>query len=495
MDICLYISDQHSYEVQGYAGDPCVRTPNLDRIAREGTAFDSAYSAYPVCVPSRMAMMSGLHASSNGAMSNLSALDSNIPTFAHALDIAGYETVLCGRMHFVGPDQRHGFRQRIAADITQAFHNRPARIAEERGAHNKTPQGGPNSVSLVGGGNSPSLEFDRYVVNNALDYLSQDHDAPQFLCVGTYAPHHPYVAPVDLYNYYLDKVDVPSETVDAPRHPALRAVFRDPSPDLARAVRAAYRGAVEFEDGLIGEVYDAFNAYLERTGHEGVFIYVSDHGDMEGYRGYYGKDTFYESSVHVPMLFAGTGVCAGARKRGAVSLLDIAPTVIELADAPDLPHYDGVSLVPELAGEKDDVERIVCSELGGNMVFTDRFRYGQMAVSGGKKLIHYHDYDEYDTLSDLANDPLELRDASGEYPEDVKRLRASFDEQLPVDVGAMEKQAAREATWFSLLQKCDLDSEDLWHCTPAAREEPNPVVRGTRTTEEWLRELLEDKEA
>lgn len=142
-DILLFISDQHSWLQQGYAGDPLIRTPNLDRIASEGTAMQNASTPYPVCVPARMAMLTGQLASRCGVMSNMAALDSNRATFAHCLNTAGYETVLCGRMHFVGPDQRHGFSKRIAGDITAIYHNRPNQaFAAERGVHDKTPRAG-----------------------------------------------------------------------------------------------------------------------------------------------------------------------------------------------------------------------------------------------------------------------------------------------------------------------------------------------------------------
>ena len=223
-DVLVYISDQHSWLQQGYAGDKLVRTPNLDRIAAAGTVMMNSYTSYPLCVPARMSMMSGQLASNCGVMSNFSALDSNRSTFAHCLNAGGYETVLCGRMHFVGPDQRHGFSRRIAGDQTPIYHNRPsAAFAIERGVHDKTPQGGLSCLSAIGAGNSPTLEYDRYVVSEAVSYLSDSYDTPQFLCVGTYGPHHPYVAPKELYEYYLDKVDVPEDTFDYPEHRRLTA--------------------------------------------------------------------------------------------------------------------------------------------------------------------------------------------------------------------------------------------------------------------------------
>ena len=120
-DICLFFSDQHAFLQQHYVGNGILRTPNLDRIASEGVAFMNNYTPYPLCVPARMSLMSGQLASKCGVMGNFSVLDSSRATFAHSLNSIGYETVLCGRMHFVGPDQRHGFSKRIAGDITPIY--------------------------------------------------------------------------------------------------------------------------------------------------------------------------------------------------------------------------------------------------------------------------------------------------------------------------------------------------------------------------------------
>lgn len=487
-DILLYISDQHAYEVQGYAGNRIVRTPNLDRIAREGVSFDNAYTAYPVCVPARMSMLTGTHSSRNGVMTNNCALDSNLATFAHCLDVSGYETVLCGRMHFVGPDQRHGFARRIAGDITQVYHNRPARIATERGAHDKTPQGGPSSLGLIGGGNSPTLEYDRYVIDHALEYLNGTYDKPQFLCVGTYGPHHPFVAPKELYEYYYDRVDVPEESFTYTQHPAMNTTFRDTTPETIRAVRAAYYGMVEFEDQQIGKVYDAFQAYLAHNHRDGIFIYVSDHGEHAGYRGYFGKNTFYDSSVHIPMLFAGCGISKNLRKQGPVSLMDIAPTILELAQSVALPQQDGISLVDELTGDADDTDRVVLSEVGGS-ISMGSFSYGQMARWKQYKLIHYHGYEEDDVLYDLEADPQESVNIIDQHADVAEQLRNIICARLTVPVEQLKERAAIQKRNSDLLRKCHYDSDELWHCPPQARECPDPLVKGTYTVESWIAEL------
>lgn len=478
-DILLFISDQHAWRQQGYAGDPVVRTPNLDRLAARGTVMQNNYTAYPLCVPARMSMMSCQLASHCGVMTNMSALDSNCPTFAHCLDAAGYETVLCGRMHFVGGDQRHGFSKRIAGDITPIYQNRPATIREERGVHDRTLQDAPNCLAAMGGGDSPTLAFDRYVVSTALDYLGQDHEKPQFLCVGTYAPHYPYVAPRDLYDYYYDKVTLPEASYQYPEHPALAGKkARDTDPEVVRAARAAYYGMVELADRQIGQVYDAFQAYLKRTGHEGVFVYVSDHGDQIGDRGYYGKNVFYEQSSHTPMIFVGDGIPAGRQLFGATSLIDLGPTLCDLAGAGQVPHPDGKSLCPQLNGGADELDRMVISEVGGSMGRGPAgFSYGQMVKCGNYKYIHYDGYDEADALYDISVDPEETVNVLGEHPELVARMR-----QLLADtcrpVAEIRASAERTRDNLSVLMKCDYDdTQERWRAPESARQRPEPMVK------------------
>ena len=311
-DVLLYMSDQHSYNLQGYAGNKIVRTPNLDFIAREGTALTNAYTACPLCVPARASMISGLLPSNNGVLFNFNSINSDSATFLHSLTVSGYETVLCGRMHFVGPDQRHGYAKRIAKERTPVYHNGLPKAKGEMESKSKVTGFDENSsLYYIGGGDSPVLAYDRYVVDKALDYLSQEHERPQFLTVGTYGPHFPYVAPEELYEYYYDKVSLEDVKETFQGHPALDGKFIEADPEVARAARAAYYGLVEQQDRHIGAVYQAFQEYLKRTGHEGVFIYVSDHGDMNGTHGYYGKQVFYEPSAHIPFLIQGDGIPAG----------------------------------------------------------------------------------------------------------------------------------------------------------------------------------------
>ena len=472
-DICLFFSDQHSFLQQHYAGDKIVRTPNLDRLASEGVAFMNNYTPYPLCVPARMSLMSGLQASKCGVMDNSAILDSTRATFAHSLNSVGYETVLCGRMHFVGPDQRHGFSKRIAGDITPIFTNRPTEaFRKERGVHLDTPTGGAHAVSIIGGGNSPTLEFDRYVVGEALEYLLDSYEKPQFICVGTYAPHHPYVAPKELYDYYYEIVSE-NKGVDLPLPEYYEGIFNDKDPEVVKAVRASYYALCEFTDMEVGMVYDAFQEYLKRTGHEGVFIYASDHGDQIGSRGLYGKQTFFEESVHTPLIIAGDGIKKGVKIEGATSLLDLGPTICDLASSPLPPLSDGISLKRQLEEEYDDRERMVISELGGAYNKKGEIPYAQMVKKGDLKYVCYNNKEE--AVYDISSDRNELNnviDIHSSFRKEAKEFL--FSKCAPFEV--IKERANWERINLEITKKCSFDSEERWRAKDSARHYPENMV-------------------
>lgn len=475
-DICLFFSDQHSYLQQGYAGDKIVRTPNLDALVRDGVSFDNNYTPYALCVPARMAMMSGQLASKCGVMDNFASLDSNRATFAHSLNSVGYETVLCGRMHFVGHDQRHGFSKRIAGDITPLYTNRPTEaFKRERGVHLNSPTGGANAVSIIGAGNSPTLEFDRYVVEHAVDYLKDSYEKPQFLCVGTYAPHHPYVAPKELYDYYYEKVSNDEDSINYPVPKFYKGIFSDKDPEVVRAVRAAYYAMVEFTDREVGIVYNAFKEYLKRTGHEGVFIYASDHGDQIGNRGMYGKQTFFEESSHTPLVFIGDGIVKGKRFNGATSLLDLGPTLCEIVGAQCADECDGVSLGSQLQGGDDDLERMVISELGGSLgLNSEEVPYAQMVKKGKLKFERFSSSDE-DAVYDIEKDPHEENNIIKQEAEFAQSARKFLDEKCaPYEM--IKSNAIKLRKNLNITFKCSFDSEERWHAPDCARHYPEKMV-------------------
>ena len=298
-DILLFISDQHAPQYQA-GGQMPVDTPNLAALREQGTAFDAAYTPCPLCVPARMAMLSGLAPHHTGIFTNNDTLPQTTPTFLHAMAAAGYETVLVGRMHFIGSDQRHGFTRRVAPDFTNSGWVRPQKTLEQDfGVHTQT-MGYKWCIDVVGGGASPVVCYDDMVLDALEQYLAQPHSKPQLIVVGTYGPHFPYVAPPELFLKYLKTAQLPATWQgNEPWLNAQQRNLQEPNTraEIVLACQAAYKGLVEHTDGLIGRARAAFDVFTQNRGTPALFGYLSDHGDTVGEHGIYGKKSFFESPV------------------------------------------------------------------------------------------------------------------------------------------------------------------------------------------------------
>jgi len=415
-NILLLVSDQHAHGVMGCTGDEVVRTPNLDSLAARGTMFESCQCASPLCVPSRMTMLTGRHCSDIEVWSNHCYLRSEIPTFAHALGAAGYETVLCGRMHFVGPDQRHGFHRRIIGDVsgTKYLAGPTPRLSPPLlGA---TGQSYP-AVAVAGPGRTAYQAYDEAVLERATQFLhDRDDGRPLLLVAGFVLPHCPFVARKDLYDYYHERVEMPHipEGYLENLHPAMRAWreargITDLTDDEIRAARAGYYGMVEHFDEIVGGMMSALaqSALADDT----VVIYVSDHGESAGRNGLWWKSNFYDHSVGVPMIVAGPDIPEGPRRSEVVSLLDLAPTLSDLAGAPDLPFASGQSLPPLMRGELSAPWRdeAVAEMIGLGLAYPYS---GRMIRRGPWKLMHYEGHEPL--LFNLDEDPDEFEDRAGD---------------------------------------------------------------------------------
>ncbi len=421
-DILIFLSDQHDGRIMGCVGHPVVRTPHMDALAADGTLFEQAYTSCPLCIPARMSMLTGCLPIRTGVYTNRGSIHPEMPTFLHSLALAGYETVLCGRMHFEGSDQRHGFTKRIAWDITPTAIGASKDHREAMGAVAPTMTEA-GCIHVIGGGNSITLEYDRYVVGAALEYLSRSHEKPQCIVVGTYGPHFPYVAPKELYEKYLPLTQLPP-TLDIPVSTPDSKRMRDTNPQIVKSVQAAYWGMIEFEDKCLGMVRAAWDQYLTDNKRTGIFVYTSDHGDHAGDRGFYGKQSLLEASVRIPMIAVGSGIQAGQRLKSPVSLLDLSPTLCELAAAVPLPVQDGISLVKELTEGLEHPERQVITEWI-NLPYMKGTDYGRMLRQGKWKLISYSKYPQEEQLTLPEEDPWELHNYRDEYPEITDRLRSA----------------------------------------------------------------------
>lgn len=481
-DILLFMSDQHAPQfMQGAEVD--VDTPNLAAMKQEGVTFQEAYTPCPLCVPARMSMLSGKRASRTGVFTNTDTLSNTEPTFLHELTAAGYETVLAGRMHFIGVDQRHGFTKRIAPDMTPVTWSRPAeQLRQERGVFSRT-FAGTWAPQVVGGGESPVLHYDDMVIRTVLEYLEQPHEKPQFIVVGTYGPHFPYVAPPKLFEKYWKRVRAPKLHCMVPEYmnPCLLGHRVETSEDVVRGAMAAYCGMIERMDGQIGRVREAFDRFVRRRGTKKIFAYLSDHGDQVGERDLFGKETFFEKSVKIPMIFTGDGISAGVSVTGPVSLLDLGPTVCELGEAGTPRGSDGISLVRQLRGETVDQDRVVFSEFmeknpEGN------WRYSLMLRQGRWKYITYHGYEDQDMLFNISTDPLEEKNLAETDFERLEYFRELADAEAP-DMEALELIQAERAYSTKLFsaweEAAGTEEHERWkENPPSARENPQICIAG-----------------
>ena len=406
-NIVLIMSDQHNPNVMGCAGNEIVQTPVLDALASEGVRFSNVYCPYPLCVPSRMAFMAAKYPSEIDIWDNHSILSSNVPTFAHSLGAAGYEAVLCGRMHFRGPDQFHGFERRIFGELYST-----ALSPEIRGISPNTTDGQSKyAVQVSGYGRTGYQLYDRMVTQRAREFLSAHRkaDRPYCLVVGLGLPHNPLICSQELFEYYIDRVPVPEPRPEAyleALHPAMkmwreRRGVDDLTPEQNHRGLAAYYGLVTELDRNVGQIVEMVKASPEAA--NTVTIYCSDHGDMACEHGMWWKSNFYEGSVKVPCIVSWPKRFASSKVVDAVvSLIDLGPTVLEIAGAEPLPDATGRSFAGMLGPGNQEIEwpNEVYSEYLGLLGDEPAC----MTRRGAWKLNYYHEFGSYQ-LFNLEHDP------------------------------------------------------------------------------------------
>jgi len=425
-NILLIMADQLMPFLMGAYGHPVVKTPNLDKLVDQGVRFDAAYSPCPLCAPARASLMTGKHISNNKVWDNAAPLASDQPTIAHYLSNAGYDTVTSGKLHYAGPDQLHGFRRRLTTDIYPASfswlptskRDRDSRVLEQRQHANGygLPRVGVSKWTMF-------LGYDKETQFRALEYLNSRHTRrgggnkePFFLCASFHCPHDPFRVTQDLWDLYEGaEIDIPQypsnmeETYSAmdrwlnTYHGTDRIDVK--SPESLTALRRSYYGLVTYIDRKVGELLDALERLELRD--NTIVIFTSDHGDMLAEKNMVQKRSFYEFSSRVPMILSfPDGQSAGVKCPQPVSLIDLAPTILQLAGVDECLPLDGRSLLPCIAGE--EMDRVAFSESHTNGVYEPCF----MIRKGQYKYIYIRNEDSQ--LFDLEKDPGEWNNLCGD---------------------------------------------------------------------------------
>ncbi len=341
--------------LRAYGNAFCI-SPNLDRLAEQGVVFENAYCNFPLCSPSRASMATGQLCSKIGAYDNAAELPATIPTYAHYLRNFGYQTALSGKMHFIGPDQYHGFEQRLTPDLYPADFSWVPNWGDE----GERDTNDPRSVLISGiCERSVQIDFDEEATFRAVNYLydvaRSDDQRPFFLQVSYTHPHEPYLCQKEYWDLY-EGADIPAPSVGAmseAQHDAhsVRLLkdfgmldFEFDMEDVKRARRAHY-GAISYLDQMIGRIIDTLKAVgkFEST----ALIFTSDHGEMLGERGMWFKKHFFEPSLRVPLFISAPWI-EPQRVRELVSLVDLLPTFNGFATETnwqsDVEMLDGIDL-------------------------------------------------------------------------------------------------------------------------------------------------------
>ena len=434
---------------------PFLHVPNLRRLAERSTRFANCYTASPLCAPARASFMSGQLPRRTRVYDNAAEFASDVPTYAHHLRRAGWQTCLSGKMHFVGPDQLHGFEERLTTDIYPAdFGWTP----DWRKPGERIDWWYHNLGSVTGAGVAEitnQYEYDDEVAYHAcrkLYDLARGHDdRPWCLTVSFTHPHDPFVARRRYWDLYEGAAEleppprVPYDDVDPHSRRLMDACdWRafDITDDHIRRARQGYFANISYVDDKIGEILDV----LDRTRQQAVILILSDHGEMLGDRGLWFKMNFFDPSARVPLMIAAPQMAPGQVDR-PVSTLDLLPTLCDLAGIPldeIAPWTDGHSLANGGADRPPVPMEYAAEGSVAPMVALRDGRWKYIACPADPEM-----------LFDLDRDPGERTDLAGDpaHADTLARLRRMAAQRwdLPAyDAEVRQSQARRWVVYPAL---------------------------------------------
>ncbi|MBK4215853.1 choline-sulfatase [Paracoccus caeni] len=403
-----------------------LHTPNLRRLAERSTRFANTYTGSPLCAPGRASFMSGQLPRRTRVYDNAAEFASDIPTYAHHLRRAGYQTCLSGKMHFVGPDQMHGFEERLTTDIYPAdFGWTP----DYRKPGERIDWWYHNLGSVTGAGVAEitnQLEYDDEVAYNAcrkLYDLARGGDArPWCLTVSFTHPHDPFVARRKYWDLYegIPELEPPEAIPYDQQDPHSQRLMDaaewrefEITPEHIRRSRQGYFANISYVDDKIGEILDV----LETTRQEAIILFLSDHGEMLGERGLWFKMNFFDGSARVPLMISAPSMAPGLVQQ-PVSTIDVLPTLCDLVGLrmdEIQPWTDGHSLADGGATRPPVPIEYAAEGSVSPMIAIRDGRWKYIACDADPEM-----------LFDLDSDPQERRNLAADpaHAADLERLRA-----------------------------------------------------------------------
>lgn len=422
-NILFLICDDLNCDLGAY-GHPQVQTPNIDRLASRGVLFENTHCQYPLCGPSRASFMTGMYPDQTLVRRNAIYIREHVPnvlTIPQAFRLDGYFAVRIGKVfHYNVP--RHigtsGHDDPYSWNYT--INPRGRDKEEEDKIFSLVPNNFGGTLSWLAADGKDEEQTDGIAATEAIKLLEKysRQERPFFMTVGLYRPHTPFVAPKKYFDMYpLDEIKVPnvpeSYLAQLPQ-PAISSIRRkkdqiDLDDKLARQAIQAYYASISFADAQLGRIMASLkSSNLEQNT---VVVFTSDHGYHMGEHGHWQKTTLFENATRVPLVIAGAGITEkGQVAKGLVEMVDIYPTMVELANQEIPKQVSGVSLSPILK----DVDLTVRSSAltqynNGYSIRTNRYRYTEWGEKGdlGAEL-----YDHESDPEELINliDRLEVQD-------------------------------------------------------------------------------------
>ena len=422
-NILLVMVDQLAGPALPIYGHPVVQAPNIQALAERGVVFENCYCNFPICGPSRASLHTGLYPHSINCYDNAAEFSAAIPALPHYLRRLDYDTTLCGKMHFVGPDQLHGYQHRLTTEIYPANF---AWTVDWREGREFRPTNLTMAPVIESGPCVRTLQMDYddevayHAVQSIYDLARSRHDKPFFLTVSFTHPHSPFVIANKYWDRYRhDDIDMPAVGDIPPEERDIlgenlyycqaRHLFTV-TEDHIRNARRAYYGMISYIDEKLGQILKV----LRETGldRNTITIFTADHGEMMGERGMWYKQHFWEWSARVPLIIAMPDRGEPSRVKENVSLIDLMPTILEFAanlQPVDLVRpLHGHSLAGLISGDAADWPDIAISEYSAD----GSTGPSRMVRKGPYKYMNLEGVDQL--LFNLEEDPLETNNLSAD---------------------------------------------------------------------------------
>lgn len=429
-NVLLFISDQLYYGASGVAGNPIVKTPNIDRLARDGARFAHALCTTPFCSPSRASMLTGLYPHKHGITYNVGnperGLDPRLPSTENALHQAGYSCRQRGKWHLGDKTRIPAYADDPELDYAEYLRTTGAGAGEGGGGRKKRA-GGIDSIDIVKkalaqytgergisiGRSHVPIEntHESWIADTAIQQMEKLADKPFFLTVSFPAPHAPWIVNEPYYSMYeRSRIPLPEN------RKAVEEIDREtPSWQFGRLLGdegfreylGVYYGMVSMVDWNIGRVLSAL-ARLKKEANT-LVILAPDHGDMQGGHAMYGKMnfSFYEETTRIPLILRFPGnIAAGTTVRTQAGLCDLYPTILDYLGFPAPRKVHGRSLRAYIDGKEDLSRPIFCERERGKQNFQREIRtlpWKYVYSSGGGSQLY-----------NLEKDPGETRNLIGE---------------------------------------------------------------------------------